>query len=389
MQRETALKSLEDYAAYIGDRGPAFANPNARKLCVSIASVKRERVKYLEQTIATLLTRTPISLQDRIQMTLYNLDVPASKHTAAKSLSKMIQVQDESYLTVDPDVGPITSRNVKTKEFLDYITLLTAEERRDCDHYLVLEDDVLASKEWAKKVFGIISEVEKKGQNYSMVKLFSVERYGNGCWNWKKPFDIFLIAVFTIFFTAIIYGGMIGIARLINFYKKDEGLHELKNPDAQTIWGSFSSLNFIALIFLLVCCFSFVIFVDKKSLLNSPNGISKSDIGALYQANLYTKDALSRWNRFLRRVYDASKLNHSSLKPKDLYVPSFNKSQQINGKNFVHMMYRPSVFQHTGIESTIGNNRSFKTALISYTFPDDDVPIEFNRDYIESDFNKI
>jgi hypothetical protein len=46
------------------------------------------------------------------------------------------------------------------------------------------------------------------------------------------------------------------------------------------------------------------------------------------------------------------------------------------------MIFTPNLFQHTGILSSIGNNRSLRSAVISYSFPDDDTPITFDEDYI-------
>lgn len=385
MYARTALKSLEDYKGYIGDRGPVFANPDAKKLCVSIASVRREKVKYLEQAVASLLTRTPLSYQDRVQMTLYNLDVPASKHTAAKSLSPLIRVEDASYLSVDPNAGEISRDKILTKEYLDYITILSEEEKRGCEHYLVLEDDCLASKNWVKTVMDIIQQVEKHGANYCNVKLFNVTAYENGRWFWFKPLDVLLITVVSLAATAIIYGSMIAIAKLIIRFRGTNDQDYLKNSNGTGIWGHFSKFDRKSALFLLVCCVSFVIFIDRKSFVGPlKNGLNPTKIGLQTVAILYTKESLSRWNKFLRLTYRKAKISNIRIRPKDTYVADFKNNERVNGKNMVQMVYQPSVFQHTGIQSSVGHDLSYNNANLSLTFPDDDAPIDFDKNFIES-----
>jgi hypothetical protein len=395
MHKRTALKALQDYRSYLGSKGPVFNKHDAKRLCVSIASVRREKVKYLEQTIATLLTRAPLSLQDRVRITLYNLHHPAEDHAVALGMKDLVRVRTASYLSVDPEAGPIDKRRVKRKEFLDYIALLEAEEKRQCDYYLVLEDDVLAAKDWATQALAIIEEAERreaKGERFSKIKLFSDESFANDGYRWTRPLDIAAITLLVTVLTAAIYGSMLCIANLAKRKKSVD--KETTEADKEEVQGStiqvdiragLTRLNWIAAVFLAGCMLFMVLIVGRRTVFPAPRGLQEGNIVYLYQANLYSHDAMGRWTRFLRRVYFANKAAGLPLQPKDNYVKAFNASQKKDGgKEYMHMIWRPSVFQHTGIESSIGNNRTLHTAQISHSFPDDDLPIIFDKRYIEA-----
>lgn len=390
MHKTTALKALQDYRAYLGTKGPVFDNKKAKRLCVSIASVRREKVKYLEQTIATLLTRAPLSFQDRVRITLYNLHHPPGDHKVALGMKDLVNVETASYLSVDPAAGPIDKKRVKRKEFLDYIALLEAEEKRQCDYYLVLEDDVLAAKDWVKQTLAVVEEAEKRekaGERFSKIKLFSDESFADDGYSWKQPLDILIIIGLVVVLTAAIYGSMLGIANLVKKKSKEEATddEEAQGKIQVNIRAGFSRLNWIAAAFLAGCMLFMVLVVGRRTVFPTPCGLTEGNIIYLYQANLYSHDAMGRWTRFLRHVYFLNKAAGLPVQPKDTYVAAFNASQKKDGgKEYMHMIWRPSVFQHTGIESSIGNNRTLQTAQISHSFPDDDLPITFNKKYIES-----
>lgn len=384
MHRETGLRALEQYRSKIP--GTVFASPSAKRLCVGITSVYRKDVAYLEQTVASLLTRAPLSYQDKIHLTVYNLDDPPSKHLNAKDLSKLVKVQNGSYKIVDPDAGPFERRRIKVKEFLDYIVVLKEEQKRGCQYYLILEDDVLAAQDWAEKTLKLLDEIDVRKEDYSVVKLFTMEFFQPAKWMWSRWTDYFLITGLTLLFAVVIYSAMIFGARAINKLMNREVPedYELKNPEGPPYWGHFTTFNLIAFLGLLGGTLSWVLNGNRVSFVREPVGLSERELGAMYQANLYSADALDRWIDFMTDVYVEARDKGIRLQPKDVYVDDFNAQQREKyQKQFKSMIYTPNIFQHTGIESSIGNTRTVHSAMISYSFPDDDTPITFDEEYIK------
>jgi hypothetical protein len=384
MHKETGLKALQQYRSKIP--GPVFAKPTAKRLCVGITSVYRKDMTYLEQTIASLLSRAPLSYQDKIHLTLYNLDDPPSKHITAIDLSKVVNVKKGSYKAVDPDAGPFDKKRIKVKEFLDYIVVLKEEKKHNCEYYLILEDDVLAAQDWAKKTLQLVDEIESKKEDYSVVKLFTMEIFQPARWMWSRWSDYFLVIGLTLVFAGSIYAAMLFVARGINKFinRAIPEDYELKNHEGAPYWGHFSSFNLIAFLCLLGGTLSWVLTANRITFVREPVGLSEKEIGAMYQANLYSADALDRWIDFMTDVYITARDQGVRLQPKDVYVDEFNSAQlEKYQKQFKSMIFTPNIFQHTGIESSIGNIRTVHSAMISYTFPDDDTPIVFDEAYIK------
>lgn len=387
MQKETSLKALSDYREYNKGKGTVFNRPDSKKkLCVSFPTVSRQDSVYLEQTVASLLTRTQLVYQDEIQITAYNVDYPPSKHTQAKNLSDLIQVDDLSYLDVDPDAGDIPRSKIKNKEILDYISVLEAEDKRDCQFYLVLEDDVLASQNWLKKVYEVMEMMEDKP--IAMVKLFSVHRRASSRWRHESPADILFISLITIGITSLLYLSMVFVAIAVKKIKErrsDNAPELVKNPKKTSHWGRFSSFDPVGFAVLLLGVLSFVIVANRCTFFPEKKGFHETDTPLFYQANLYSKHMIKNWAQFYRNIYFTAKKTKKPTHPKDCYLDIFIEEQKkITGIDLKGMAFTPSIFQHTGVKSSIDNYRTLEIADISYSFPDDDVPIVFNREFIES-----
>lgn len=381
MQRTTGLRALQQYRSKVP--GPVFARPSARQLCVGIASVARKDQPYLEQTVASLLTRVPLSYQDRIRITLYNLDDPPAKHTVARALASTVAVETPSFRTVDPDV-PITRANIKTKEFLDYIVLLEREQQHGCSHYLILEDDVLAARHWADKVFDVIRQMGAAGGDYSVVKLFCTMYTGREQWSWTCWHDWLVVPALALLIGGLLYGTMLLAARAARCCARQTP-DQPEKPQDDRLWGRLGEFNLASCLVVLASILGWVVYVQRGLFIYPRAGLMEYDNQRQYPAVLYTADGLDRWVTFMTQVYRKCQRDGTAPEPKDVYVDAFIQEQhRATGRHYKPMIYTPNIFQHTGIHSSIGNGNggSLRSAALSYTYPDDDEPLIFDAAYV-------
>lgn len=165
-----ALSEMEAWARARGLDLPLFDRPSARRLCVGVVSVRRddardevdgEPLEYLGQTIAGLLTRVPWSHQDRLRLTLYNVDGDPGAHREAVALSRLVRTVSPDYQKlVGMGASEILQRGgVIWKENLDYQAALQHQLSLGCEYSLLLEDDSLAAPGWYEEVERILAAI--------------------------------------------------------------------------------------------------------------------------------------------------------------------------------------------------------------------------------------
>lgn len=426
LSERTSIEALAEYKEKINEK--VFNRDGPMELCVGIASISRPGLTYLEQTISSLLTRIPLKYQDRVRITLYNVEEPSDKHRVAAELSSLINVQNISYRDIDPEAGPFDKSNMKRKEFLDYLGIMKAEKQHQCKHYLILEDDVLAATNWAEQILTLLKENEESMDSFALLKLFSLPNFGPTRWDWHKPSDYFLLYGASIGLTCLVFLAVewllqpkknhLRLLMIVTFFvaalscSRIEGIikaikesraywthvyrHDLKMlkmlsllfpllvvPATFVYEGAFkreTHFNVLGVSGTLMVMTAMVGCMGRIMFIREGSGLQECDLGAMTQAVIFSRNVLEQWDTFFTKVYFEE---GAHLQPKDMYVPDFIKEyQQLTGQRMKPMILVPNLFQHIGISSSVGNDRTLSSALISYSFPDDDVPIQVDYNYL-------
>jgi hypothetical protein len=327
-------------------------------LCVGIMSMRRVmssssfKLKhrfYTIQTVVSLLTRVQFKYQDRIAINIFNLNrnksIALDEHRDLMLLDNLIQIiniTDMSESNSSNVIQPVHKINSiysltypKAQELCDYANIMKYYHvnRTECDNVLLLEDDSIASHDWYEKICNALNKIQSQSFSSSKwlcLKLFTSFRY--------YDFFIHLPTVLNIIFYSFLFTLVQMFILFIIMSKRSHFMGD----------------------FLLLFVNTLFIHLYLKSTHISPlgYGLHEFSLGFNTVANVYPNKILGKLSSFIKEYYIefCSKFGtefHFDLMPKDVYLKFFKT--KFNLKEFI---LEPSVFQHVGLQSSLGASES-------------------------------
>ncbi|CAF0776666.1 unnamed protein product [Brachionus calyciflorus] len=312
-------------------------------ICVGIMSKERlasNNHNYPLKTVVSLISRIPLKYQDRILIELYNVDdIPFSDRSDLTDLLNIVKMVDLKQRVSDSIEK--FSHLRKIKESADYITVLRKYSKQDfCDYVLLIEDDSIACHNWYDKIIDAV--VELKNTNWYCLKLFTSFRE----YDWLTyPYGVFIF-VLKVFFTMYIF------IKLFKFFLV------FKNQCVKKFLKMRKTLHLTKFILFVLILNSFLVHVRFNEVSVNPigYGVKEYSIGFNAIANLYPKDKLIMIADFLEKnIMDFVNGKTDSFEPKDLALDLIGKV--LDYKEFT---LEPSVFQHTGLQSSLGGPTNYE-----------------------------
>nr|RNA32468.1 hypothetical protein BpHYR1_004478 [Brachionus plicatilis] len=260
------------------------------KLCVGIMSKQRPVTShnYPLKTIVSLLSRVPLKYQDRILVTVYNVDrIPLKNRTDLVPLIGIVNIVDFKQ-NVSKLVDNFDGFK-KIKEAADYVTVLRHYYNQDiCDLILMIEDDSIPCKNWYNKIIEAVGYVKKT--NWFCLKLFTSFRE----FDWAVyPYSVLIAIVKLIIINFIL--NIIFMPKMIK-------------------------------IVLFVNAILIVIRFNELSIRPIGYGVKEYSIGFNAIANLYPKSKLNELAEFIEDdVINYITHKASEFEPKDIALELFRK----------------------------------------------------------------
>ncbi|OQE16974.1 hypothetical protein PENSTE_c022G04045 [Penicillium steckii] len=174
------------------DNGTLSNIPKAEKpeLCIGIASIARQGVRYLRTTVGTVLEGLSEQERANIHLILFIAHTNASDHPAY-SEPWLHKVSDQVllYNPDEVDIDHIASLETdkakaagREKALFDYTYLLKACEVSNAPYTLMLEDDIIALDGWHHRTMNALASAEKQtktigASKWLYLRLFYTEEF--------------------------------------------------------------------------------------------------------------------------------------------------------------------------------------------------------------------
>lgn len=316
---------------------------NEKKLCVSIMSKKRpvSTHNYPLKTIISLITRVPLKYQDRILITVYNVDgIPLTNRSDLSPLTGIVNIVD-----LKQNMSKLVDKFYyfrKIKEAADYVTVLRHYYNQNiCNLVLMIEDDSIASKNWYDKTIEAAEYVKKT--NWFCIKLFTSFRE----FDWAiYPFSVFYSIIKVIIIFYIINQIYLFLLKLkTKFLKKIIKI----SKECRKMPKLIKFIIFVNAILI-------VLRLNELSIRPIGYGVKEYSIGFNAIANLYPKCKLNELADFIEtNIMNFMTGKSDGFEPKDIALELFRKKY-----GYKQFTVEPSIFQHTGLQSSLGEPISYK-----------------------------
>lgn len=170
-----------------GSRVDTHESDDTAPFCMGIPTLRRDKEQFLPRTLASLVDN--LDKKEREQLGIITLisDEKATRNKAfgkpwLSALADKVLVHEgieasliekNGYSTV-PKTGVIKPMNEHVKR--DYENLVRICRYRDADYFILVEDDVIASRDWFPRMRAALKEIEDSGdQNWLYLRLFYSE----------------------------------------------------------------------------------------------------------------------------------------------------------------------------------------------------------------------
>ncbi|KEY64568.1 hypothetical protein S7711_03632 [Stachybotrys chartarum IBT 7711] len=188
------------------------SEPGTEEVCVGIPSLKRDNEQFLRRTIASLLD----SLGDEEQLELHMVVLLADdkpENNPAYGQEWLEYLADEVLVygqdrAVPSGVGTANYRRIPHKQIgagkrrkhirFDHAALISACQRRGAPYFLLIEDDIIASRDWYQRMRWGLAEAERTYANrdWLYMRLFYSETF----LGWHSEEDlIYLRNILTVY----------------------------------------------------------------------------------------------------------------------------------------------------------------------------------------------
>ncbi|RBR07850.1 uncharacterized protein FIESC28_10490 [Fusarium coffeatum] len=236
-------------------------NPQGRgnRLCVGIPSVTRAKQHFLPRTLGSLLEGLDASQRRSLHVIVLLADDEPTKHTAfgqtwLERLTDEVLVYNVTSPSTLPTkyrkTEPISSKQDKTtvrndRIHRDYASLIANCRRTEADYFVLVEDDVIAARDWLDKLSRGLEHLERSGDsaNWLYLRLFYSETYLG--WN-SEEWPIYLFRSLVFYSMVLVIYFVIVAADLRRWSKFHLNTHRY-NLGHITFWtASFVILYFLA-----------------------------------------------------------------------------------------------------------------------------------------------
>ena len=386
-RRQESVQTIADIRQYrvkTGDTGPLFDRCHPCKLCVGVVSIARNEGSYLTQSVAAMLSRTSWELQDEIRIFIHNINSPPEENREALDLKDLLFLKNVTY---NPELNPETLSHAKPtlRETLDYIATLEILLESDCEYSLVVEDDALAATNWAFDLLDMLDSLDDDNlKPWIVLKLFSSFKWIPWFFGENHAiFDVFQLLAATIVVVAVIIAiYWICVMLFFHISRKDEDFVEAFELPT----GKLVEANILSTIALSVTMGLFLYCAGKPNVVPYEDGVHSVSIGASAVANLYPRIGLKLLHEHLTREFvklkSVGKLEN--MKNKDLYFRKLrNELEKTNGVQYQELIRLPNLFQHIGVQTSLGKFSSHETTVVSPHFLDDDKAVRLDERVIK------
>ncbi|KAF4472858.1 integral membrane [Fusarium albosuccineum] len=218
--REAEVDEFLRRDVYAVDHPNRTSDPASNEfLCIGIPSINRTTSAFLAHTVGSLVDTSTPEERDSIHIVVLLADKDPKTHFAYGQdwlfgLADDVIVYQNSDSSVSPDLNytvlPHDIRGVGRSDDrvenirLDHSVLFEACRKRDPSYFALVEDDVIASRDWFTRFKKGVAKVEKKakasGQDWIYLRLFYSELFMG--WNNEEIFDYLQFVILA--YTAII-----------------------------------------------------------------------------------------------------------------------------------------------------------------------------------------
>lgn len=359
-----ALFEIRKFMLRLDLKGPFFNRVNAQKVCVGVLSVQRNNVHYLKQNIAALLSRSRLSDEHQFQITVFNANCPPSLNLDVESLNDLIFVKN---MYLESEEAKSCDIELPRKEFLDYINVLEDLQKKNCEYYLVLEDDALPCLSWTTKVHETLKMIDEMQMNWIVVRFFAPLIWTD--WFNKRSFildDNLIFMSCVIIFTWIQWVVFRFVMLTIRWKY---------NPTDSNANQHRSHYHFAFVVSSIIMMFC----LGRHSIVRYPPGVHVHPVGASAVANAYSHKGLQHLIEYFRK-YLKSSLKNKKIIPKDLHFEDMVSSLGDSGEGtYLELISIPNCFQHMGAVSSIRSS-SEHSLILTREFENNHEPIKFSEE---------
>ncbi|KAK7229403.1 hypothetical protein V2G26_001573 [Clonostachys chloroleuca] len=231
-------------------------NYNATRICVGIPTKGREKEQFLPRTIASLVdTLSPDERKSLHIIILITEENPKANPAFGQSwLSNMVDevllyspvpkyLSPDTYKYINdskPSEGAERNEHVQ----MDYATLMATCQKQGADYFLLVEDDIIASRDWYSRLDNALHllEASPTPDDWLYLRLFYTELYLG--WN-AEEWHIYLPRV--LLFYALVAGiVLLGRALWGRHTKKQSPYHTASIIRFHLWFIAFTTLFFLA-----------------------------------------------------------------------------------------------------------------------------------------------
>lgn len=150
------------------------------KVCLGIQSAGRAAspINYLEQTVGALLARMSFPFDD-VYIHVFDVDPGEQGHKGIAAVSDLVPVTKTKGELPPPDEIEVPMVP-QFAESHDHREAMRVFDRIGCQYPILIEDDALPQEGWLDNVRKAIEQLEKRGTDWFVVKLYVAREPHNG-----------------------------------------------------------------------------------------------------------------------------------------------------------------------------------------------------------------
>ncbi|KAL7932573.1 hypothetical protein V8C35DRAFT_307477 [Trichoderma chlorosporum] len=208
--------------------------------CIGIPTLQRERAQFFPRAAASLVDSLTPEERELIHIVVLLSDVDATVNSAfgqdwLHAIADAVIVHEDTpeklvaengYQTI-PRHSEFAIRDERVRR--DYSVLSETCRRNEADYFILVEDDVVAAREWFKRLRVAMPQVNEravaKGRDWLYIRLFYTETYMG--WN-SEEWSLYIRNI------ALIYIGVMGVMYVVR------SLHQMAPPSLRN-WTVKSS----------------------------------------------------------------------------------------------------------------------------------------------------
>ncbi|KAK4069714.1 CAZyme family GT109 [Trichoderma aggressivum f. europaeum] len=322
----------------------------AAPYCIGIPTLQRERAQFFPRAAASLVDSLTPEERELIHIVVLLSDADATKNSAfgqdwLHAIADAVIVHEDTpeklvaengYQTI-PRHSESAARDERVRR--DYSVLSETCRRNEADYFILVEDDVIAAREWFKRLVVATPKVNEravaKGRDWLYIRLFYTETYMG--WN-SEEWPMYIRNI------ALIYMAVLGVMFAIRY------LHQLAPPSLKDRTFKNSKLLMANVLFIWVPLFIGLGFMAGRLTVNPiPYGVQEMPRYGCCSQGLVIP------NRHLVLLQEKLQASPFDL-PADSTIEKTADDLQLDKWAVV-----PSVLQHIGARGSSAKGGALKT----------------------------